>query len=77
VSYESFQALAEECKGMGRVDLALAIGFLAEEYRTLQKKAHTLDEIVADAAEDERLTYLARQPPQRRWTPTVILGGAA
>jgi len=77
VSYESFRAVADECKQIGRVDLALAIGFLAEEYQAAMKKAHALDEIVADAAEDERLTYLARQPPQRRWTPTVILGGAA
>ena len=77
MSYESFRAVADECKQIGRVDLALAIGFLAEEYRALQKKAHTLDEIVADAAEDEQITYLARQPPRRRWTPSVIQGGAA
>jgi len=77
VSYESFHAVAEECKSMDRPDLAFAIRFLAEEYRALQKKAHTLDEIVADAAEDERLTYLASKPAAPRWTPTVILGGAA
>ena len=77
MSYESFRAVAEECKSMDRPDLALAIGFLAEKYRAAMKKAHTLDEIVADAAEDERLMYLARQPQRRRWTPTVILGGAA
>lgn len=77
MSYESFLAVADECKGMDRPDLAFAVRFLAEEYRILQKKAHALDEIVADAAEDERITYLRRAPKRPRWVPSVIQGGAA
>lgn len=77
MSYESFQAVADECKSMGRVDLALALGFLAEEYRALQKKAFTLDEIVADSAEQENITYIQRVPQRQRWVPSVIQGGAA
>lgn len=77
MSYESFIAVAEECKGIDRPDLAFAVRCLAEEYRALQKKAHTLDEIVADAAEDEKLTYLSRAPQRQRFVPIVIVGGAA
>lgn len=77
MSYASFAAIADECKKLDRVDLALAVGFLAEEYRALQKKAYTLDEIVADSAEQESLTYISRVPQRRRWVPNVIQGGAA
>lgn len=91
MTLECFKAIADECRKRGHIDLQLGIdllagdfqrlqeriGKLSEEMKELRKKALTLDEIVADSAEQENITYIQRVPQRQRWVPSVIQGGAA